>query len=334
MGSRLGLAVLVGASAFAGFAAPAGSGGSPPSNPDGVLVLGVVVRHGGVTTERAVVADPRTGRTRARRLEGGSLCAGPVLALGDRVIVSGSRGRRPVLLSLPLALTGPPDVLAAADQVVPSSARGRLWLGRTERGRRNLKFASLREVTAGGRTVYRVRHDLPRWGAFEGSVAGRLILGRRNGLELWDPRARRVISRLNDAWVIATGGDRLASCSSSCRTIRLSTRATNQRLLHPPPGTRLSGMSGSFSPDGRRLAVPVVRRGDTHVAVADLETGHWSVVPGGGQRSYPSLAWSPSGRWLYFSAGHRLVAWRDGSPQALRLPIRPGGTVLSIAAAR
>jgi sugar lactone lactonase YvrE len=49
---------------------------------------------------------------------------------------------------------------------------------------------------------------------------------------------------------------------------------------------------------------------------------------------YEAIEWSPSGRWLYFTdsnAGMR--AWRLGDPSAVILPIRPGGTVMSIAAA-
>jgi hypothetical protein len=53
-------------------------------------------------------------------------------------------------------------------------------------------------------------------------------------------------------------------------------------------------------------------------------------VPGAGADQ--ALAWSPSGRWLYLSAGdQRLRAWRVGAEQALALPLRPGGRVLSIA---
>jgi hypothetical protein len=330
----LGLGVLVGICAITAFASAPDSGDSSPSHPDGVLVLGVVYRHGGVPTERVVVADPRTGLARARRLEGGALCHGPVLAVDDRVIASGSRGRRSVVLSFPLNVSERPGVLAAADQFVPSSSPGRLWVAENEPDRRTLRFSSLREVTASGRTVYRVRRDLPRWSAFQGAVAGNLILGRGNDLELWDPRAGRVVRRLNDAWVIATNGSRMAWCSGNCRAIRLSTRARHEHLLRLPDGTRLTGTYAAFSPDGSRLAVSVVRRGHTRVALVDLDTGGWRMVPGDRLRGYPSIAWSPSGRWLYFTTGgRRLIAWRDGAPRPVRLPIRPRGEVLSIGTA-
>jgi hypothetical protein len=60
----------------------------------------------------------------------------------------------------------------------------------------------------------------------------------------------------------------------------------------------------------------------------------WTVLTGATLAGYRSAAWSPSGRWLYFTgAGHRLYAWRLGSSRPVRLPIRPGGTVMSIATA-
>jgi hypothetical protein len=96
-------------------AAPADAPDSeaPASASDGMLVMGVVGADasGTVRGERAVVADPRTGETRARRLPGGTLCWGPVLAVGDRVVFSGSRGGRAVALSLPLTLHGRPRSL-------------------------------------------------------------------------------------------------------------------------------------------------------------------------------------------------------------------------------
>jgi sugar lactone lactonase YvrE len=74
----------------------------------------------------------------------------------------------------------------------------------------------------------------------------------------------------------------------------------------------------------------VTFQGAARVAVVDLAAGSWTVVPGGELRGYEAIAWSPSGRWLYFT-GRRLLAWRLGSPRAVRLPVDPGGTVMSIA---
>jgi hypothetical protein len=281
--------------------------------------------------EHAVVADPRTGRKDMGQLEGGALCHGPVL--GNRVLASGSRGHRPVVRSFRLDMRGRPRVFAAGDQVVPSASPGRLGVAQTESSRGELAFESLREVRTSGRTVYRVRRRLPPWSALQAAVAGGLIFTRRSVLERWHPRTGRMVRRLPDAWMIAAGRTRLASCSEGCGALQVST-ATSDRLLRPPAGMRLPGTSGAFSPDGARLALPVMREGNWQVAVVDLETGRWNLVPRARLSGYRSIAGSPSGEWLYFTRrGSRILAWRQRSPRPRRLPVRPGGTVVSIATA-
>jgi len=108
---------------------PAGSGAVPavPPAPDGLLVLAVLA------PERVLIADPRTGATAERELPGGTLCHGPVLAVGDRVVFSGSRGGRFVALSAPLGRTGRVRALGPADTITPSSTPGRIWLSHGHR---------------------------------------------------------------------------------------------------------------------------------------------------------------------------------------------------------
>lgn len=46
---------------------------------------------------------------------------------------------------------------------------------------------------------------------------------------------------------------------------------------------------------------------------------------------YEAFAWSPSRRWVYFTDSEQGVnAWRVGSETVTRLPLEPGGTVMSI----
>jgi hypothetical protein len=93
--------------------------GIAPAEPDGVLVMGVVGREGSASAvhgERAVVANPRSGEVRARRLAGGTLCYGEVTAEGDRLLYPNDGER----LSLPLSLEGAP-------RAVPDEPR-RPWL--------------------------------------------------------------------------------------------------------------------------------------------------------------------------------------------------------------
>jgi hypothetical protein len=98
----------------AGVAPAAAEGPASDRGFDGRLVMGVIGRDasGTVVREHAVVADPRTGEVRVRRLPGGTLCYSRVAAVGDRVVFAGQRGRRTVALSLPLTLNGRPRILA------------------------------------------------------------------------------------------------------------------------------------------------------------------------------------------------------------------------------
>jgi hypothetical protein len=287
--------------------ADAPEAGAPEAkSPDGLLVMGVVGRDGSASAvhgERAVVADPRTGEVRARRLAGGTLCYSEVMAVGDRVLYHGHRGRRGVLLSLPLSLSGAPRVLS-------DSRRGRD--GRV-----------LPELPAGAM--------LPRWTAVHGVVAGRLLIQSGRRLMLWDLGLGRPVRTIRDGWPLAVGRTRFAWCGSRCRVLRVRSDSGERRFL-PPPGTRLYTGNGALSPDGSRLALPVTDGGGQRAAVLDLASGSWTMVPGGELRGYEAMAWSPSGRWLYFTSRH-LNAWRLGSPDAVRLPIDTDGTVMSIATA-
>jgi sugar lactone lactonase YvrE len=99
-----------------------------------------------------------------------------------------------------------------------------------------------------------------------------------------------------------------------------------------PPGVRPLGDDGAFSPDGARLAVGVLVDDRPGVAVVNLRTWRWTLVRGGRLGGSRAMAWSPSGRWLYFTDSDRgLLAWRPGAAQSVRLPIDAGGTVMSIA---
>jgi hypothetical protein len=293
-----------------------------PSAPDGLLVLAVL------SPERVLVADPRTGETRERELAGGTLCHGPVLAVADRVLLGGTRRGRPVMLSLPLDLSGPGRALGPADTFVPSSSRGRVWLGRwTPEGHRTASI-SFREVAPDGQATGRVlggRH--PRWSVIEAAVGDGFLVRDDDGLRLW-PAGPRMPS----GWLLAADGTRFAWCreDEDCRRPVVGSPA-GMRSLDPPRGIRpdVRGQA-SFSPDGRRLALPVRTPLGVRVAVVELGDGRWQVLRGARLAGYRATAWSPSGRRLYFTGSrHRIVAWQGGRPEPL--PIRTGGMVMSIA---
>jgi hypothetical protein len=307
-------------------ASAAGSDDPTPVAPDGLLVLGVL------SPERAMVADPRSGEIDERRLPGGTLCHGPVLAVGERVILAGSRGRRAVALSWPLTLTGPARSLGAADTFAPSHTSGRLWLGRGTEPRAEAARVFLREVDLDGRILSRTRELLPRWSMLHAALEGGFLITHGRWLSLWEPRFDRPLRSIRDGWLVAAQDARFAWCRGDCRRLRVWS-PQGERTLDPPEGVRPQlGGDAAFSLDGGRLAMPVLTHRGARVGVVEVANGRWSVVPGAKLAGYQSIAWSPSGGWLYFTGGGpRLLAWRDGAQRPVRLPIRPGGTVMSIA---
>ena len=310
------VASLAGATLVAALPPPAGPADAPVRDPgpDGRLVLAVL------GPERAMVADPRSGETTARELPGGTLCHGPLVAAGGRVAYIGSRHGRFTALSAPLGRPGRARSLGHTDVLMASSTPGLLWLGRTSPLAGHRSRLSLREVDAGGRVVARARHVLPGRGTLGGSPDDGLLIARD-----W----RMVLHRLH---LIGAAGPRFAWCERGCRRVRAWTER-GEHTLDPPAGLRPEPAARpAFSPDGERLALPVTTPAGARVAVVDLEAGRWRIVPGARIDGYMAAAWSPSGRWLYFTGrGNRLLASRAGVVRPVRLPVRTGGAVMSIA---
>jgi hypothetical protein len=243
---------------------------------------------------------------RARRLAGGTLCYSEVMAVGDRVLYHGQRGRRNVLLSLPLSLEGSPRVLSSARR----AGDGRVYP----------------KLPASAR--------LPRWTAIHRVVAGRLLIQSGRRLMLWDHNLEQPVRTIRDGWLLATGHSSFAWCGKDCRALAVWSDGGEQRV-RPPRGTSLYTGHGALSPDGSHLAVPVTEGRRQRAAVLDLASGSWTMVPGGAlHQFYAAMAWSPSGEWLYFAGRERrLFAWQVGSNAARRLPADLDGTVMSIATA-
>jgi hypothetical protein len=305
----------------------AGPGGTQP--PDGTLALGVAgfdERAGAVTREWAAVADPRTGALQRRQLAGGTLCYGQVLALGDRVVFPGRRGRHAVARALPLSLEGPARAIGRADVFAPSPGEASLWLGRWRRG----GLLRLTEKQPDGTALVHARALLDRRGMLHAAIERGFVVESGRWLLVWDILRDLPVRIATDSQFVAGQRWRFAFCRGLCRTVRVW-RRTGPRSLALPPGARWLGSRGAFSPDERQLAIPISLHGRPRLAVADLHTRRWTLAPGelGG---YQTAAWSPSGRWLYFTAGAReLRAWQPGAATTVRLPIDPPGTVMSIA---
>jgi hypothetical protein len=315
--------------AAAGCGSPAGppAATAPPAAdaPDGMLVLAVL------GPERVLVADPRTGATRERVLPGGTLCHGPVVALGDRVVYTDLHDRHVAAVSLPLSLRGPVRSLGRADTI--AAAPGRLWLGRWARDHRTI---ALTEIDAAGRTERRVAVRLGRWSWIDAVVDGAPLVHGDHALRLvrGAPSARKGGVRIPGGWPLAAGARQFAWCRGQdlCRAAGVWSPDGSHRL-DPPPGVHVRlGGQGAFSPDGRRLALPVRARGGNRVAVVELATGRWRI--GARLAGYRAVAWSPSGRWVYATGRRRLTAWAPGAGAPRPLPVRTGGTVMSIATTR
>jgi hypothetical protein len=319
-----------------------GDGGHAPVRGER-LVLAVVGNERSASAEhgeRAVVADPATGQVRSRRLPGGTLCHGPLMAAGDRVVYTGYRGSKAALVSLPLTLAGAPSPLGGADTIIPSARPGHVWLGRWEQKASRAEFrevalpgedaTSRAEVASGARIAGPLPH---RWTRFHAALPGGFVIETRRALAFWDGRRTRPLRGSRRAWSVASGGPRFAWCRGRCRSVRVRTPG-GERIFRSPAGLRLTGSAGSFSPDGRHMAVPVAQGRRNHAAVLDLRSGEWSTVPGGALSVYGALAWSTTSDRLYLATrGGGLRTWRPGAERAETLPGDPGGTVMSISIA-
>jgi hypothetical protein len=285
---------------------------APAERPDGALVLAVL------SPERVVVADPRTGRTREREFPGGTLCHGPLVVAGGRVVHFGLDGRRVAARASRLDRLGDDGPIGAADTAVPSATPGRLWLG-TRHGSQ----VDLREVDAKGVVHTYASTPIGRWDRVLAQVGSEFVTTSDTGLVLGR-------ERFDGAWFVAAHGDRLAYCGDPCRRVGIWS-AGRSGVLVPPPGM-LAHREGAFSPDGTQLALAVTVAGKPRFAVVDVARNQWRIVPSARPGDYAAVAWSPSGRWLYMADGSdRLLAARDGTGRPRRLPIRTGGTVMTIA---
>ena len=305
----------------------AGFGGGEP--PDGHLVLAL---HG--RGEWVALADPRSGELQKRRLPGGTLCA-PLLTVGDRVIVSGHRGRWGVARALPPSLEGVPRSLGYADSFAPSANPRRLWLARWRRPTSN-RWSNrplpvrLREVDVNGRVTARARGLLPRFAPLHAMTEAGFLATEGRWLTLRRPGRAKPVARIRDGWFAAAGRARFAWCGAGCGTIHVWSRG-HELVLAPPAGARPVEGVGAFSPDERRLATAITLRRHTRAAMVDLRTRRWTIVPGSMLGDYRAMTWSPSGRWLYFANDdERVRAWRPGSPDSIALPIHARGTVMSL----
>lgn len=169
------------------------------------------------------------------------------------------------------------------------------------------------------------------------SVAQPLV-GTADGLVVGAPGAisyvsadgdRRLVAR---GMAVATDGDRLAwlQCADdmSCAVILGTLDDPDQVRTTLDPAVLPAGFfglpTGTFSPDGRWLALPLYqsrgRRGVGQVTVTVLDARTGAPVFGADGSSLTPfntpLAWSPDSQWLVFMSDAELRAWRPGADRS------------------
>jgi hypothetical protein len=171
------------------------------------------------------------------------------------------------------------------------------------------------------------------------------LVGTADGLVVGTPGAvtlvgadgqRRLVAR---GMAVATDGRRLAwlqcaddlSCAVNIGTIddpEQVRTALDPRVL---PAGFFGLPTGTFSPDGRWLALPLYESGrgleDVTVSVIDTTTGTEAYRAQGSTRTpfNTPLAWSPDSRWLIFVSESELRAWPAGQRQATTIDMDLGG---------
>jgi WD40 repeat protein len=105
------------------------------------------------------------------------------------------------------------------------------------------------------------------------------------------------------------------------------------------PAAWVSGTLGRFSPDGRRLALPLYRAASepagegSAVVIIDTATGaQLTQLP---EREGPfegaPLDWSPDSQWLFVAAGNRISAWNAGNGDVTEIATRHTGPIRGLA---
>ncbi len=295
MGS-IRLALAIAALVLAGCGASS-AGLSDPSRPSDLLVIEATAP---TKIDQPIAVHARTGRSRVLPFTDGCGDAQFCLVASAGKLVIGEVGRTYVYDP---AAPGRPRKrrIGSGWIIVPSMTAGRVWVGpldcRTHAACRHWPIAALRSG---------------------------LLFQATHSLRLWSLRTRSWAGRVPGPFPAATYGNVVASCDEPCPRLAISDAITGETTrVRAPHGYWFSAYNdGAFSPDGSLLAVPVGYHPDPDrlhfrryaVALVDLEDRTATIVPGSLDAIYHTIAWSPTGNWLYFGAPRgRIRGYRLGS---------------------
>jgi WD40 repeat protein len=105
------------------------------------------------------------------------------------------------------------------------------------------------------------------------------------------------------------------------------------------PAGFFGATSGKFSPDGRRVALPLLRLDAEQtiqhqtIAVFDTATGAELARLPEREQSFEGtpLDWSPDAQWLFVGAGNRVLAWNAANGDVTRIEPRGSGPIRGLA---
>ncbi|HLF43566.1 MAG TPA: SigE family RNA polymerase sigma factor [Acidimicrobiia bacterium] len=270
-----------------------------------------------------------------------------VVSRGDRLVFYGGTETGPAVYALDPRESLTPVLIDEAWFFVPSADEDRVWLAILDPTSPDTVRAleSVREVTVDGTVITDVPSPGGRWPV--GALAAGLLFQGDSNLEVWDPVTQSLVENLPAPFPVAMWHNRIAICGS-CSQLELFDLDADTHFVVDAPveSMRFHGYGGAFSPDGRSIAVPTHPNAapitaDTPVAVTLIEFGNGStrIVPGSqqDQQSYPQVAWSPDGEWVFFYNGAapagtgQLIAYRPGDESAYRVAVDLDGPYYGMA---
>ena len=232
-------------------------------------------------------------------------------------------------------------VVGLADGVAPAVQPGRLWLTSFPPGASlDTAAGTAQEVSLSGTRVGPSLRLPPGYLVDQATTRGLLLgaapVGRAMTTDrLWNPADHRADRTFDN--VIATGPDEVAwapPCTSVCRARVLNLATGRGTVITMPRGS--TAASGSFSPDGRLLALQVSYSTGSaggslamQLEVASVASGRLTAVPGtwASSDALVGFGWPASGDSLVAELGFttkvQLTAWRPGAARLAVVALNP-----------